>query len=37
MPWDRALLPLIEELNETVTKYSGTDLTHFYENSPGKP
>ena len=30
MPWDRGLLPLIEELNETASKYPGTDLTIFY-------
>ena len=34
---DRALLPLIKELNETATKYPGTDLTLFYEISLREP
>lgn len=31
---DRALLPLIEELNATRTQFPGTELTLFYELSP---
>ena len=34
---DRALLPLIKELNETATKYPDTDLTLFYEISLRQP
>ena len=34
---DRALLPLIKELNDTATQYPGTDLTLFYEISLRKP
>ncbi len=34
---DRALLPLIKELNETAAQYPGTDLTLFYEISLRKP
>ena len=31
---DRALLPLIVELNATRTQFPGTELTLFYELSP---
>ncbi len=34
---DRALLPLIKELNETATKYPETDLTLFFEISLREP
>ena len=34
---DRALLPLIKELNETATQYPATGLTLFYEISLRKP